>query len=157
MSRLQVVYLHVCVILTALTGIVFAAMKYFMNPAGDFAVINHPLQPYMLSAHVVIAPFVLFGFGWVFGNHIWPKFVYRDARKRSSGIWSMSAIVPMTLSGYLMQVSTADATRRAMAIAHWLTSALFLAAYVAHWITRSIPAAGRSAAEDGARSVPSPR
>ena len=156
MSRVQIVYLHVCVVLTALTGIVFAAMKYLMKPAGDFSVINYPLQPYMLSGHVVTAPFLVFGFGWLFGNHIWPKFRYGEQSKRPSGLWSMAAIVPMTLSGYLLQASTADATRTAMTVAHWITSALFVIAYVAHWISRSGRAADRSAAAVDAANVPSP-
>ena len=136
MSRAQVVYLQLCVALTALTGIVFAVMKYAMKSSDPFAVVNHPLQPYMLSAHVVIAPFLVFAFGWVFTNHIWPGFTSGIARKRRSGIWSMGAIVPMVLSGYLLQVSTADATRQAMAIAHWISSALFVVAYVIHLLTK---------------------
>ncbi len=156
MSRVQVIYLHVCVVLTALTGIIFAAMKYLMKPSGDFSVINHPLQPYMLAAHLVVAPFLLFGFGWLFGNHIWPKFRFGEPRKRASGLWSMAAIVPMTLSGYLLQISTADAMRSAMAAAHWLTSGLFVIAYAAHWISRAARAADRSGAEGGAVNAPSP-
>ena len=151
MSRAQVVYLQLCVLITALTGIVFAVMKYAMKSGDPFAVVNHPLQPYMLSAHVVIAPFLVFAFGWVFTNHIWPGFTSGIARKRKSGIWSMGAIVPMVLSGYLLQVSTADATRQAMAIAHWISSALFVAAYVIHLLTKK---AGRSVRRDAAASLP---
>lgn len=156
MTRFQVVYLHVCVVLTALTGLAFAVMKYLMKPADDFSVINHPLQPYLLSAHVIVGPFVLFGFGWVFGSHIWPKFIYREQRKRGSGLWSLAAIAPMTLSGYLLQISTADGTRQGMAVAHWISSALFVGAYAAHWINRAGRAADRSDSESGAVSVPSP-
>ena len=137
MSRGQVLYLHVCVALTALTGIVFAFMKYFMKPQDDFSVVNHPLQPYMLSSHVVVAPLLVFGFGWMFSNHIWPKFRFGEPRNRMSGLWSMTAIVPMTLSAYLLQVSTAEATRKAMAAAHWITSGLFVIVYVAHLVPRS--------------------
>ena len=132
MSRAQVVYLQLCVLITTLTGIVFAVMKYAMKSNDEFAVVNHPLQPYMLSAHVVIAPFLVFAFGWVFTNHIWPGFTSGIARKRKSGLWSMGAIVPMVLSGYLLQVSTADALRHAMAIAHWISSGAFVVAYIAH-------------------------
>jgi hypothetical protein len=155
-TRFQAVYLHVCVVLVALTGVVFAVMKYVMKRADDFSVINHPLQPYMLSAHVIVAPFALFGFGWVFGNHIWPKLIYRERRKRWSGIWSLAAIAPMTLSGYLLQISTADTTRQAMAVAHWISSALFVAAYAAHWINRAGRAIARSDSAAGAGNVPSP-
>jgi hypothetical protein len=155
MSRGQVTYLHVCVALTALTGAVFAFMKYFMRPADEFSVVNHPLQPYMLAAHVVIAPFLVFGFGWIFSNHIWLKFQY-ERQNRPSGLWSMIAIVPMTLSAYLLQISTSDPTRKAMAAAHWISSALFVIVYVAHLIRRPVGAGGRSAVAADGVNVPSP-
>ncbi len=153
MTRAQVAYLHICVALTALTGVLFAAMKYFMKPADEFSVINHPLQPYMLGAHIVVAPLLVFGLGWIFGNHTWPQF--REG-KGGSGTWSMAAIVPMTLSGYLLQVATPDATRQAMAVTHWIASALFVLAYAAHIVMARAKAAARSAAEAGAVNVPSP-
>ena len=136
MSRGQVLYLHACVILTALTGIVFAWMKYAMQSSDPLAVVNHPMQPFMLSAHVVIAPLLVFALGWIFNDHIWAKFRTPSAPQRGTGIWSMAAIVPMVLSGYLLQVSTNDAMRRAMAVTHWIASALFLIAYAIHIITK---------------------
>src|SRR6266511_3443854 len=123
MNRGQILYLHVCVVLTALTGVLFAVMKYFMRPTDEFSVVNHPLQPYMLASHIVIAPFLVFGFGWIFSDHIWPKFRY-ERQNRASGLWSMFAIVPMTLSAYLLQISTSEAGRKTMAAAHWSSSAL---------------------------------
>ena len=155
MSRAQVLYLQLCVLITALTGIVFAVMKYAMKSNDEFAVVNHPLQPYMLSAHVLVAPLLVFAFGWVFTNHIWPGFASGIARKRKSGLWSMGAIAPMVLSGYLLQVSTGNATRQAMAIAHWISSGLFVAAYVIHLVTKKaartlVGQAGRRAAEASA-------
>ena len=156
MTRAQVLYLHVCVLLTALTGTVFAVMKYFMKPVGEFSVVNHPMQPYMLAGHVVIAPAFVFGLGWVFGNHIWLKLYYNERRKRVSGLWSMVAIVPMTMSAYLLQISTSDAVRKAMAAAHWISSALFVIAYAVHLIMRPVAAGGRSSAGGGAANVPFP-
>lgn len=156
MTRAQVLYLHVCVFLTTLTGTAFAVMKYFMKPVDELSVVNHPMQPYMLAAHVVIAPLLVFGLGWMFGNHIWPKFRFAERRKRASGLWSMAAIVPMTMSAYLLQISTSDAVRKAMAAMHWTSSALFVIAYVVHMVMRPVVADGRSAAEAGAANVPSP-
>ncbi len=132
MSRGQIIYLHLSVALTALTGGVFALMKYWMKSDDPFAAANHPLQPHMFSAHVVVAPFLLFGLGWIFGNHIWPKFQFGNGANRATGIWSMLLIAPMALSGYLMQISTADAVRHAMAVAHWVSSGLFVVIYVVH-------------------------
>lgn len=145
MSRVQVIYLHACVALTAVTGIVFAWMKYAMKSSDPFAVANHPWQPAMLATHVVVAPLLLFGLGWIFSDHIWTKFRTPAAPQRGSGVWSMAAIVPMTLSGYLLQVSTSDAMRHAMAVTHWASSGLFVLAYAVHIVTKPPrpPANGR--------------
>jgi uncharacterized membrane protein YidH (DUF202 family) len=135
MSRPQVVLLQLSVLSMTATGLVFAWMKYFLKPADEFAVVNHPLQPWMLAAHVVLAPLAVFAFGWVFGPHIWPGIQKRTAPKRTSGIWSAVAIAPMVFSGYLLQVTTADTVRHAMAVGHWISSALFVAAYLVHYVT----------------------
>jgi Na+/proline symporter len=136
MSRLQVPTLHLSVALLTATGAVFAWMKYFMKPSDEFAVANHPMQPWMLAAHVVIAPLAVFVLGWIFAPHIGPGIANRDAPKRTSGLWAWTPCVPMIASGYLLQVATADATRRAMAITHWIASALFVAAYAGHLLAR---------------------
>ena len=156
MTRGQVIYVHVCVALTALTGVVFAVMKYFMKSTDEFSVVNHPMQPYMLAIHVVVAPFLVFGFGWLFANHVRPKLAFDERRNRATGIWSLVAIVPMTLSAYLLQVSTGETTRQVMAASHWISSALFVVAYLIHLIGKPARANGRSGAEDGAANVPSP-
>ncbi len=132
MSRNQLVWLHVSIAITALTGAVFAFMKYFLQPSDEFAVVNHPLQPWMLSTHVVVAPLALFILGWTFSNHMLPKKRFGDDTGRKSGTSAMWLIVPMAVSGYLLQVSVEESLRQAMAIAHWVSSALFVVVYVIH-------------------------
>src|SRR5438128_2419924 len=84
------------------SGVVFAAMKYWMKSDDPFAVVNHPWQPHVLSAHVLLGPIAVFAFGWTFASHMLPALVNR-APNRASGIVSMVLIVPMVASGYLMQ------------------------------------------------------
>ncbi len=134
MNRGQVFWLHASALITALSGAVFALMKYFMTSSDEFAVANHPWQPYMLAAHVVAAPLFLFMLGWTFANHMVPKSRYGTHKARVTGQSSMWLIVPMAFSGYLMQIATNDAIRKAMAIAHWSTSALFAIVYLVHLI-----------------------
>jgi len=134
MSRWQLLWLHLSVALTAITGIVFALMKYFMKSSDEFSVVNHPLQPHMLAAHVVVAPLLLFLLGWTFSNHMLPKFRFGNGKNRITGITSMSLILPMALSAYLLQIATNESLRQAMAIAHWITSGIFAIVYVAHLV-----------------------
>lgn len=132
MSRAQLLSLHLSIALTALTGIVFAWMKYLMKSSDSFAVVNHPLQPHMLSAHVLLAPAMTFVLGWTFANHMWPRIILGDERRRITGLSSTILIAPMVLSGYLLQISTSDAIRNAMAIGHGVSSAVFVLGYIAH-------------------------
>ena len=148
MSRAQRVWLHVSVALTAITGVVFAVMKYFMKSSDEFSVVNHPLQPWMLAAHVVIAPAVLFLLGWTFSNHMLPKYRYGDGSNRKTGVAQMALIVPMALSAYLLQVSTNENLRQVMAAAHWITSGAFVLSYAVHLLLKPKTANGRSEAAD---------
>jgi hypothetical protein len=134
MTRLQLVWLHVAVALTTLTGVVFAFMKYFMKSDDEFAVANHPWQPHMLAAHVVVAPVLLFLLGWTFSNHMLPKYRFGNGVNRKTGTSAMWLIAPMTVSAYLMQIATNETLREAMAVAHWVTSGLFVLAYAVHLI-----------------------
>jgi hypothetical protein len=133
MNRVQLGWLHVSIALTAITGTLFAWMKYLMQSDDEFSVINHPLQPHMLSAHVVIAPIALFVLGWTFSNHMLPKYRFSEEH-RKSGVTSLLLIAPMTLSAYLLQIATNETLRQAMAILHGATSALFVIGYVVHVI-----------------------
>jgi uncharacterized membrane protein len=132
MSGAQRFWLHLSIGLTTLTGAVFAYMKYFMKSEDEFAVANHPWQPHMLAAHVIISPLVLFVLGWTFSNHMLPKLRFGDETLRKSGIASLALIGPMALSAYLLQIATNETLRNAMAISHWVTSGMFVLAYVAH-------------------------
>ena len=136
MSRAQLLWLHISTALTALTGIVFAWMKYAMKSDDPFAVANHPMQPHMLSAHVVIAPAMTFVLGWTFANHIWPRIAIGDPRRRLTGLTATILIAPMIASGYLLQIATSDAIRNAMAVAHWISSGVFVLAYCAHLLSK---------------------
>ena len=123
--------LNASIALMAVSGVAFAVMKYFVKSNDPFAVVNHPLQPYALDAHVLLGPLAVFAFGWTFAAHILPALA-KGAPNRATGIWTIVLIVLMVASGYLMQVSTADATRKAFAVAHWIASGLFVIGYVAH-------------------------
>ena len=142
MSRLQLLWLHLAVALTTLTGVVFAFMKYFLTSDDEFSVVNHPMQPHLLAAHVVIAPALLFLLGWTFSNHILPKYRFGNGKNRRTGIASTALILPMALSAYLLQVSTSETLREVMAWAHWISSGVFVAAYLIHLVVGRSKAAG---------------
>jgi hypothetical protein len=60
--------------LTGATGVVYWWMTDLMQPLDEFAVINHPLQPWVLKAHIVAAPLMVFAVGLIAADHIWKQY-----------------------------------------------------------------------------------
>ena len=132
-SRFEKIFLNICTFLTAATGLVYAWMKYLIRPSDPYSVVNHPWQPGLLSAHVLAAPLLLFGFGLIAREHILGR--YRDPRARGgrrTGILAALALVPMVSSGYLLQVVTSAQNRTIAGILHLAAGILFLAVYGFH-------------------------
>lgn len=137
MSRTSVILVHLSIATVAITGIVFAWMKYVMTTDDPFAVANHPWQPGMLAAHVVLAPAAVFALGWVWNAHIYPKLTSGTRARRKSGVIGAILILPMVASGVLLQASSSDALRTAMEWAHWISSGFFVVAYVVHQLLKA--------------------
>jgi hypothetical protein len=137
MSRLQLIVLHVATVIVTLTGIVYAAMKYFVKTDDPFAVANHPLEPYMLAAHVAIAPVLVFAFGWITSSHIVPKLWNTMGGKRYTGLGAAWIAAPMIITGYLLQISSAETLRQVMTIGHWISGGAFVLGYAAHLVVKN--------------------
>jgi len=135
-SRFQAWLLHVSVAAITITGAVYAWMRYAMTTDDPFAVANHPWQPHMLHLHVLAAPVLVFALGLVFADHIWPKYESRMQARRRSGVGALWMMIPMVASGYLLQVLTNETALQVMKVTHWVSSAVFLLAYVVHQVLR---------------------
>jgi uncharacterized membrane protein len=85
------------------SGIVYWWMDHMMEPVGEWAVINHPLQPLVLKAHILSAPVLVFAVGLVATDHIWRHFRNDVRLGRRSGVSMMWVVGPMVLTGYLIQ------------------------------------------------------
>ncbi len=110
--------------LAAVTGLVYAAMRYLMTGTDPFSAYNHPLQPVALHAHVLVVPVLLFAIGWFWGRHVVPK-LRSETVARRSGISLIALIAVMTVSGYGLQVADSPAWRLALAWSHGISGAGF--------------------------------
>lgn len=119
---------------TAVTGFVYLWMKYLMTPVDPWAVINHPLQPWVLKAHILVAPLLVFSVGMVALKHIWRHL--RSARRtaRRTGLSTAIVLAPMVVSGYLVQAVTAERVLRVIAIVHIATGSLYALGLLAHQV-----------------------
>jgi hypothetical protein len=135
-TRFEAWFLHAANLLVGGTGLVYAWMLYACEPADELALVNHPLQPSIQHAHVLAAPLLVFGLGWVWRQHIAPRVRNGHAQRRATGLMLAFGAAPMIASGYLLQTAQSEIWRQVWLVVHLATSALWIASYVAHLLLR---------------------
>lgn len=120
--------------LVFITGMVYLWMKYWLPAPDAFSVIHHPLQPLVLKLHIVTAPLLVFALGSIALRHVWRHYTSRTRQGRFSGVGTAVIIVPMVLTGYLIQVITGETTLRAIVLAHIVTGVAFGLALMVHQV-----------------------
>lgn len=136
---------------TLVTGVVYWWMKEMMAPVEPWAVINHPLQPLMLKAHILIAPLLVFSVGLITMRHIWQHFRSGARKARRTGLVAALTLIPMVATGYLLQVVTAEMLLRMLGWAHLILGIVYSVGVAAHW------PASRPRAPRQVRDVPGTR
>ncbi len=132
MSRFEKSMLWITAGATTLTGIGLLWTKYFVSGDDPWAVINHPLQPWMLKSHIVVSPLLIFALGLISARHVWNHYRTRVRWGRKSGLLTAAVTVPMVLSGYLIQVITHIGWLRAIVVVHIVAGFIFALVAVAH-------------------------
>jgi len=135
-------------ILVTATGLVYLWMKYLLRSADPFAVVNHPWQPAVLKLHILTAPLLVFGLGLIAVRHVLAHWLAGVSHARRSGIAAAVTVLPMILSGYLVQAIT-DA--RWLSVTSWVHIATGLV-YGAAFALHQFLVAGRRRARNGQRA-----
>jgi hypothetical protein len=143
--------------LLALTGGLYFWMKYLLGTDDPFAIVNHPWQPLVLAAHVVVAPLGMVAFGIALRSHVLERFTTNGPAGRCSGWIALLGFGVAAGSGYLLQVVDSPAAHRVLVWTHLTTSIVFVFGYCAHVVAgwrlthrlsqlRRLAAGGRAAA-----------
>lgn len=125
---------HVLGLAVAVTGLAYFWMKYLLETDDPFALVNHPWEPAMLSAHVLTSPAFVLAFGVLLNAHVVKQLRAWRRENRLSGLSSLGMFATMALSGYLLQVATSEVLLTALVWIHVGSGLLFAAAYVAHLV-----------------------
>lgn len=134
MSRFESLLIHLSTILVSGTGLVYAWMIYLVRPSDPYAVVNHPLQPQAQHLHILVAPLLVFAVGIIWQRHVWTHWRRGVRKRRWSGVSLVLTLVPMVVSGYLIQTATGETWRKVWIAVHLVTSALWLLGYLVHQI-----------------------
>jgi hypothetical protein len=132
MTRFEKWSVWVTSALTALTGTGYFWCKYLLHTDDPFAVVNGPLEPWFLKAHVLVSPLLVFAVGAITLKHVWRHFRTGIRGGRRSGIITALVAGPMIASGYLIQVITGAGWLQAMAITHIAASFVYVFGLLLH-------------------------
>lgn len=116
------------------TGLVYAWMRYLLQPADEFAIVNHPWQPGVQHLHILVAPLLVIAFGQLWHQHAWLAWRAGAPRGRRTGLTMLATGLPMIFSGYLIQISTEEVWRNVWVVVHVAVSLLWLTGYASHVI-----------------------
>lgn len=133
MTRPQLVVVHAANALVAITGLVYAWMRYLVEPADEWAVVNHPWQPHVQHLHVIFAPLLVFAVGLIWSGHVAAK-LRNGRRNRVLGLGLTAVFIPMVASGYLLQTAVDARWRELWVWLHLGASLLWIVALTAHQI-----------------------
>jgi len=159
-SRFEAWMLHLSNLLVGGTGLVYAWMVFLVEPTDPYAVVNHPLQPMVQHLHILVAPLLVFTAGLIWRRHAWAQWRRGIEDRRRSGLSLIYLLVPMIVSGYLIQTATDDGWRRIWVWVHLITSCLWLLGYLAHQAPRvwqRLTSAGPLPTSDSPPAAASPR
>jgi hypothetical protein len=135
MSRWEAWTTHAAMLLVAGTGLVYAWMLYLLRPSDPYAVVHHPLQPLVQHLHVLTAPLLVFAIGAIWGEHVWAHWRRGVARRRRTGLVLLAGLVPMGMSGYLLQTAVDERWRHVWVVVHLVASGLFVLGYLGHSVS----------------------
>ena len=84
MTRYERWTLWASALATGLTGIGFFWTKYLVEAPEPWAVVHHPLEPWLLKLHIVASPVFIFAVGMIATRHILVHLRSRVRRGRPS-------------------------------------------------------------------------
>lgn len=133
MSRSTAWAIHLCTLVLGVGGLAWAWIRYGMTaPEDEFALYNHPSEPWLRDGHVLVAPLILFLWGLVWRSHVWARIVVGVQQRRRTGLLLAGLVLPLALSGYALQVAVDEAWREAWLVLHLGTGAVFTLGYAIH-------------------------
>jgi hypothetical protein len=134
LSRWEALFLHLSTLLVGGTGLVYAWMIYLVKPSDPYALVNHPWQPQVQHLHILTAPLLVFAAGLIWRRHVWAGWKRGIPDRQRSGVSLALTLLPMVLSGSLIQTAVEERWRHIWVIVHLAAAALWLLGYLVHQV-----------------------
>ncbi len=132
MKRWEAWWNQSALIAVSLTGLFYGIFKYFVHGSDPYSRVGHPLQPWILKAHILVAPFALMGVGLILRRHALARILSGETNGRRSGIAMLWLLLPLGMTGYLIQAFTAPGFARGTGYTHAALGVVFGLGYLFH-------------------------
>ena len=132
MKRWEAWFNHAALAAISVSGLAYGIFKYFVPGSDPDSRIGHPWQTVLLKAHILAAPAAVFGIGLLFRQHAIARMRSGESKNRRSGALMLWLFLPLTLTGYLVQVFVETTALRAAGWSHAGLGLWFLLGYLFH-------------------------
>jgi hypothetical protein len=133
---------HAGLAAVSLTGLAYGIFKYWVASPDPDSRAGHPLQPVFLKAHILVAPLALIGIGLLLRRHALARLKRGEESGRRTGALMLWLFLPLTFSGYLVQVFVEKNAVRTTGWVHAGLGLVFLLGYAFHPKRKSAPSNG---------------
>jgi cation transport ATPase len=99
------------------SGLGWLAAHYLFGGAGEFGESHHPSELWWLRLHGAAAMAFLVVFGSLIPRHI--VRAWRERRNHRSGLWLLTLVLVLVVSGYGLYYLDSDALRPWISAIHW--------------------------------------
>lgn len=107
--------------LISLSGIGYLLTQEFLSTVGLFGVEIHFSQAWWQASHVLIGMGFLITVGMLTSEHLRPKLLSGNKRRKKSGLSLIALISLSCLSGYLLMLVSSEKLSEVIGLVHWIT------------------------------------
>ncbi|MEP6994729.1 MAG: hypothetical protein ABI968_09435 [Acidobacteriota bacterium] len=132
MKRWEAWWNHAALVAVSVTGLLYGIFKYWVPGSDPNSRAGHPFQPFLLKAHLLVAPFAVFGVGLLLRRHALARIRSGEISGRRTGTAMLWIFAPLALTGYLIQVFVERNAARATGYTHAALGVVFLLGYAIH-------------------------
>ena len=133
MTTFQRQFVYISTIAALISGVLYIGLRTFAEPEDPWAIVNHPLEPWALKAHILTAPIMLFAVGLITAQHIIRSLRSSLPNGRQSGLIMTVLFGPLALTGYLLQTVISPLVTSILSWTHLGLGLICAVALVIHW------------------------
>lgn len=130
-------FTHLSHYLALISGLGYYFVIHYLKVDTQYGLRPHSSQGAWQAIHILVVPALIFAVGLLWKDHIYLKYSHRVMRKRKSGLILIVSFFLMSISGYIIQVSSSFDRVELIKNFHFYSSLVWSLAYGVHQLLRA--------------------